>query len=49
MYLDLALFEAEGPPCKKNGYCFKQGSTLKNSERTKGRWLAEESCYPPQL
>jgi len=34
--------KTEGPPCKKNGYCFKQGSTLKNSERTKGRWLAEE-------
>ncbi|XP_039789032.1 transcription factor MYB86-like isoform X3 [Panicum virgatum] len=35
--------KTEGPPCKKNGYCFKQGSTLKNSERTKGRWLAEEN------
>ncbi|PUZ74954.1 hypothetical protein GQ55_1G108100 [Panicum hallii var. hallii] len=35
--------KTEGSPCKKNGYCFKQGSSLKKSERTKGRWLAEEN------
>ncbi|TKW36816.1 hypothetical protein SEVIR_1G007300v4 [Setaria viridis] len=35
--------KTEGPPCKKNGYCFKEGSSLKNSETTKGRWLAEEN------
>ncbi|CAN6231209.1 unnamed protein product [Urochloa humidicola] len=35
--------KAEVPPCKKNGYCFKEGTSLKNSERTKGRWLAEEN------
>jgi hypothetical protein len=49
MHLDLVLFQAEGEPCKKNGNCFKERSNLKNSETTKGRWLAEESCYQPQF
>ncbi|CAN6237808.1 unnamed protein product [Urochloa humidicola] len=33
----------EVPPCEKNGYCFKEGTSSKNSERTKGKWLAEEN------
>ncbi|CAN6272225.1 unnamed protein product [Urochloa humidicola] len=35
--------KTEVPPCKKNDYCFKEGTSIKNSERTKGRWLPEEN------
>ena len=38
------LYQAEGPLCKKNAHCIKDGSSLKIPERTKGKWLAEESC-----
>ncbi|KAF8721759.1 hypothetical protein HU200_022937 [Digitaria exilis] len=34
--------KTESPPFKKNGYWFKEGSSLKKSGRTRGRWLAEE-------
>ncbi|XP_066329978.1 uncharacterized protein [Miscanthus floridulus] len=33
----------EGPLCKKNAHCIKDGSSLKIPERTKGKWLAEEN------
>lgn len=39
---DMKSEKTEGPLHKENDHCFLEGSSLKNPERTKGRWLAEE-------
>lgn len=49
MYLDFFLYQAEDPLCKRNAHCIKDGSSLKIPERTKGKWLAEESCLDQKI
>ncbi|XP_008645508.1 uncharacterized protein [Zea mays] len=40
---DMEPEKTEGPLCKRNSHCIKDGSSLKIPESTKGKWLAEEN------
>ncbi|KAJ1278929.1 hypothetical protein BS78_04G116500 [Paspalum vaginatum] len=40
---DMEPENTEGPLCEENVQSFKEGSSLKHPERTRGRWLAEEN------